>query len=95
MSCHMAIPHGWKNKAFLVNLGCIGDEVSGYAAGCTAIQGTSRQTLAPYYIRTILRIKSWRKSTSWTEPDCGNSGTADDKGKDWMQPACNQANDPF
>lgn len=28
MQCHIAVPHGWKNKAFLVNLNDVGPEAT-------------------------------------------------------------------
>ena len=40
--CHVAVPHGWKNKAFLVNLNDVGPEVGGPSGGqevCTGGDG--------------------------------------------------------
>lgn len=86
MACHIAVPHGWKNKAFLVNLNCVGPEISGYATGCTAVGTTSTETLAPYYNRALLRVNTWNRSGNWAENSCGPmSGTV---GKDWMSSAC-------
>jgi len=65
--CHIAVPHGWKNKAFLVNLDCVGTEV-GLAAGCTSV--TNNYTMAPYYVNARLRVTTWRSSNGWTETSC-------------------------
>lgn len=79
MNCHVALPHGWKNKAFLVNLFCIGSEVNGYPGGCTALTRTpaegstnGRETLnaPPYYYNAYLRLRTWKKSTAWVATDC-------------------------
>lgn len=87
MRCHIAVPHGWKNKAFLVNLECVGPE-GGRPAGCTAVgnstsdgTSTSTETIAPYYYSAALRIKTWQASGQWTEGSCGAPNYS---GKDWM-----------
>lgn len=71
--CHIAVPHGWKNKAFLVNLACVGSEV-GLAPGCTSV--SNNYTMAPYYVNARLRISTWQASSNWTETSCfgGQSG---------------------
>jgi hypothetical protein len=85
MFCHIAVPHGWKNKAFLVNLNCVQTEGgSGYTSSCTAAggnNGTSEQTILPYYYKARLRINSWARSGNWQESSCG-------AGKDWMSSVC-------
>jgi hypothetical protein len=81
--CHVALPHGWKNRAFLVNLNDVGPE-GGQAEG-TNVPGRSF-TNGPYYRGAYLRVKSWANSGSWTESNCGPpTGTA---GKDWMISTC-------
>ncbi|MBF0610690.1 MAG: hypothetical protein G8345_19785 [Magnetococcales bacterium] len=81
--CHAAVPHGWKNKAFLVNLNSVGAE-AGQTEG-TNISG-SVYTQAPYYMGARLRVKTWRTSGNWTAASCGpTSGTA---GRDWMKSNC-------
>ncbi|BAL22726.1 hypothetical protein AZKH_0380 [Azoarcus sp. KH32C] len=86
MYCHIAVPHGWKNKAFLVNLSCVGPE-GGQAAGCTAVGSTtySKETIAPYYNQAVLRVNVWQASGNWTEGSCGAPSY---NGKDWMSSAC-------
>lgn len=75
-TCHISVPHGWKNKAFLVNLLCLGDEVPGYAPGCTSYTwAESSVTLPPYYNQARLRVGSWARSTTWEIQNCmGGSG---------------------
>ncbi|TKB48293.1 hypothetical protein FCL40_13160 [Ferrimonas sediminicola] len=80
--CHVAVPHGWKNKAFLVNLNDVGPE-GGQAIG-TNVSGRS-YTNGPYYRKAYLRIRNWRPSGSWRENDCGKSGSY---GRDWMRNTC-------
>ncbi|NMG44985.1 hypothetical protein GPA22_14755 [Aromatoleum toluvorans] len=87
MRCHIAVPHGWKNKAFLVNLECVGPE-GGKGTGCTPVgndtaggTSTSTETIAPYYNSAVLRIRTWQASGQWTETSCGAPSYG---GKDWM-----------
>ncbi|MDT3670016.1 MAG: cytochrome c3 family protein [Aromatoleum sp.] len=85
-SCHIAIPHGWKNKAFLVNLACVQREGgAGYSDACTNVSGTTRVTIEPYYYRAILRIKTWSRSTAWQIGSCGSSGS---DSENWMSSTC-------
>ena len=77
--CHIAVPHGWKNKAFLVNLNCVGTE-AGRAAGCTSV--STDFTYPPYYVSARLKVQTWAKSTSWQESSCFSNG------KDGMSAAC-------
>jgi ssDNA-binding Zn-finger/Zn-ribbon topoisomerase 1 len=84
MFCHIAVPHGWKNKAFLVNLNCVQEEGgTGFTSTCKAgdpNSNTSEVTLAPYYNKARLRIESWAKSGNWQQSNCG--------GESWMSSAC-------
>jgi hypothetical protein len=72
--CHTAVPHGWKNKALLVNLNDLGPEV-GVAAGTPAPAGS--YTNGPYYYKAVLRVSSFAKSGAWVDTNCG--------GKDYMR----------
>jgi hypothetical protein len=72
--CHTAVPHGWKNKALLVNLRDLGPEV-GLPAGTAAPAGA--YTNGPYYYKAVLRVSSFAKSGAWTDSNCG--------GKDFMR----------
>ena len=77
--CHIAVPHGWKNKAFLVNLNCVGTE-AGLAPGCTSAP-SQVYWKAPYYVNARLRVTTWRASSAWTETSCFN-------GESGMDSAC-------
>ncbi len=81
--CHVALPHGWKNKAFLVNLNDVGPE-GGQVEG-TSVSGSS-YTNGPYYRKAYLRIRSWAKSGSWSENNCGKNSS--NQGEDWMLNTC-------
>lgn len=79
--CHVAVPHGWKNKALLVNLSDVGPEV-GLAAGTAisnsvAINGYTRE---PYYYKAVNMIKTFKASGNWNIGDCGRGDS--DK---WMR----------
>ena len=74
--CHVAVPHGWKNKGLLVNLNDLGPEV-GKTAGTAAPAGT--YTNGPYYYKAVLRVSSFATSGAWSDSDCG--------GKDYMRGA--------
>ncbi|WP_130472633.1 cytochrome c3 family protein [Candidatus Magnetaquicoccus inordinatus] len=83
--CHAAVPHGWKNKAFLVNLNSVGAE-GGQPANTKVGTAYSKFTQAPYYLDAALRIVNWKKSGSWLAADCGWSGTNNDV--NWMKSTC-------
>lgn len=74
MFCHIAVPHGWKNKAFLVNLNCVGKE-GGRAGDCENVSGgaTSAKYLPPYYNGAKIGISTWARSGSWGQSSCGNN----------------------
>ena len=67
--CHEAVPHGWKNKAFLVNLNDIGPE-AGLPAGTAKSQPYSQ---GPYYLGAWLKVNSFAKSGQWSAGNCGGT----------------------
>jgi len=75
-NCHIAVPHGWKNKAFLVNLNDVGPEV-GLLTGTVINRYTDPDwegngyTNGPYYLNAKLYIINFKRSGEWTENDCG------------------------
>lgn len=83
MRCHVAVPHGWRNKAFLVNLNCVGSE-GGKATECTS-HGTSALSFAPYYNDARLRVKTWRASGNWGVASCGQGSSTS---RSWMDANC-------
>jgi hypothetical protein len=80
--CHVAVPHGWKNKAFLVNLNDVGPE-AGLPPGT---QVATPYSQGPYYMNAMLKIRTWKASGQWQETDCGEPGA--NNGKDWMRQTC-------
>ena len=63
--CHTAVPHGWKNKALLVNLNDVGPE-GGQAAGTQVRNNTSAYyNQQPYYLNAVLKIRNFRPSGQW------------------------------
>lgn len=81
--CHVAVPHGWKNKGLLVNKNDIGPEV-GLPPG-TAV-ANSAYTNGPYYRNAMLKIKTFAQSGNWSINSCGATGT---DSRDWMRNTCN------
>lgn len=79
--CHVALPHGWKNKAFLVNINDIGSECAGYSVGTGVSEDFS---CAPYYQNAYAKINSFAQSGQWTDSDCS--------GKDYMRDTCDNPN---
>ena len=85
--CHMAVPHGWKNRSFLVNLNDVGPE-GGLPAGTQVRNGTSNgYNNPPYYLRAVLKIRSFGTPGSWLESNCGSVGFPGNgqSGRNWMR----------
>ena len=95
--CHVAVPHGWKNKAFLVNLNDVGPE-AGLAAGTQVRNNTTAAyNQGPYYMNAILKVRNFKASGNWTASDCGSSGAPGNgqTGRSWMRDSSeNCANPP-
>jgi len=87
--CHVAVPHGWKNKALLVNLNDVGPE-AGLAGGTEVPITTNGQTYSqgPYYMNAKLKIINFRGSGTWREQDCGSASGQGGTGRDWMRAVC-------
>ena len=57
--CHVAVPHGWKNKALLVNLNDVGPEV-GLPAGTQVKNNTTTPyNNPPYYLNAVLKVRTF------------------------------------
>ena len=89
--CHVAVPHGWKNKALLVNLNDVGPEAG--LAGTEVPIGSAGQTynVGPYYMNAKLKIRTFATSGNWAEGNCGSNGTIPGQGgvgRDWMRNVC-------
>ena len=80
--CHVAVPHGWKNKALLVNLNDVGPE-AGLAPGTEVNTNYSN---GPYYRNAYLKIRNFNQDSNWGENDCGP--TTGEGGRDWMRDVC-------
>ena len=98
--CHVAIPHGWKNKVFLVNLNDVGPE-GGEAPGTQLRNGAAGGggmgggmggggapafVRGPYYNRAALKVASFATSGNWSPNDCGSVGAPGNGvvGVNWM-----------
>jgi len=98
--CHVAIPHGWKNKVFLVNLNDVGPE-GGEAAGTQLRNGAGGGggmggggaggaapafVRGPYYNRAALKVASFATSGQWVPANCGSAGPPGNgvTGVNWM-----------
>jgi len=95
--CHVAVPHGWKNKAFLVNLNDVGDEV-GLAPGTQVrLNTTAGYSKAPYYLNAMLKVRTFARSGQWSDTNCGSAGAPGNgqSGRNWMRDSSeNCANAP-
>jgi len=87
--CHVAVPHGWKNKALLVNLNDVGAE-AGLSNGTEVPITSEAQTYdqGPYYMDAKLKILNFRSSGTWRDQDCGSASGQQETGRDWMRNVC-------
>ena len=94
--CHTAVPHGWKNKALLVNLNDVGPE-GGLAAGTQVRNNTTAAyNNGPYYLNAVLKIRNFRPSGQWTAASCGSAGAPGNgqSGRDWMRDSNENCQNP-
>ena len=93
MWCHVAVPHGYKNKALLVNLNDVGPE-GGQSANYEIDADTASYPYyyGPYYNGAVNKIINFKQSRNWADSDCGSKGNKDSggasSGKDWMRNVC-------
>ncbi|MFO1327729.1 MAG: cytochrome c3 family protein [Rubrivivax sp.] len=97
--CHAAVPHGWKNKALLLNLNDVGPE-AGFATGNNEFRSSASNHVynqAPYYLNAKLKVRSFATSGDWSDTNCGSNNMASKfgsnststlSGKDWMKDTC-------
>ena len=97
--CHVAVPHGWKNKALLVNLNDVGQE-AGLAAGNNEwrMNATGQAfNQQPYYLNSKLKVRTFATSGNWVDTNCGSNNSAatfgtngndTNNGRDWMRSVC-------
>ena len=86
--CHIAVPHGWKNKVLLVNLNDVGPESTQGRSGevrTAQIDGLVNEQTGggqvvspyfdgPYYNRAAGKIINFVISGGWTPGNCGSTG---------------------
>lgn len=90
--CHVAVPHGWKNKALLVNLNDVGPE-GGLAPGTEVPLAVDSNGVsqpydnAPYYMGAFNKIVNFATSGQWQVSDCGSA--SGQVGLQWMTTSCN------
>jgi len=88
--CHVAVPHGWKNKALLANLNDVGPE-AGQVEGTEVRRNTSvAYNQGPYYMITMIKILNFRPSGQWIDTACGSrakttANQSNANGRDWMR----------
>ncbi|VAW49340.1 hypothetical protein MNBD_GAMMA04-1977, partial [hydrothermal vent metagenome] len=74
--CHVAIPHGWRNKALLANVNGDPEAVS---CGGNVPCGTDTDSAGPYFQKAYLGGNTggvtWKASGDWRSQNC-NSWTA-------------------
>ena len=96
MWCHTAVPHGWKNRSFLVNLNDVGAE-GGLPPGTQVRNGTRAGYYnPPYYQNALLKIRTFGTSGSWGETNCGSAGAPGNgqSGRDWMRDSSESCTNP-
>ena len=94
--CHVAVPHGWKNKAFLVNLNDVGPEVGLPPGTQVRNDTTAAYNNGPYYLNAMLKIVNFRTSGTWRDIDCGSDGSPGngEVGRDWMRDSSENCENP-
>jgi hypothetical protein len=77
--CHVAVPHGWKNKQLLIDISTAGGST------CAGVEPCSEP---PYILEGYLggsgAAVNWRRSGEWTATDCGGAAMGG-----WMAAGCN------
>ena len=92
------MPHGWKNKALLVNLNDVGPE-AGQPGNAEWRMNANAHAFnqEPYYMNAKLKVRTFATSGNWTEANCGSAGSANTfgananstaTGRDWMNAVC-------
>lgn len=94
--CHTAVPHGWKNKGFLVNLNDVGQE-AGLAPGTQVRNNTTAAyNQGPYYLNALLKVVTFATSGNWQAVNCGSVGPPGNGqvGRDWMRDSNENCENP-
>ncbi len=85
--CHVAVPHGWKNKALLVNLNDVGPE-GGFTTSGNEVSNSGGYDNAPYYNNAMLKVVNFATSGAWSASNCGSASGA--TGRRWMKQTCSR-----
>ncbi len=87
--CHVAVPHGWKNKALLVNLNEVGPEAGNAIPIEVDITSNGQSyTQGPYYMNAKLKVRTWARSGDWDVSNCGSASGQRGSGRNWMENVC-------
>jgi hypothetical protein len=81
--CHAAVPHGWRNKALLVDI--TGDPAAETGNTCGGMEPCN---IGPYYRNAMLGgggAVVWKSSGQWTSANCGGGQPL----ASWMNNICN------
>jgi Doubled CXXCH motif (Paired_CXXCH_1) len=83
--CHVAVPHGWKNKALLVNLNDVGEEAGQPAGGNREYRIPTNDrpgdnfdiayNQEPYYLNAKLKVRTFANSGNWQLVNCGSNNS--------------------
>ena len=96
VSCHVAVPHGWKNKGFLVNLNDVGPEAGLAVATQVRNNTTAGFTAQPYYLNALNKVRTFATSGNWEATDCGSAGDPGngEAGRPWMRDGSENCSNP-
>ena len=94
--CHVAVPHGWKNKALLVNLNDVGPEAGQVAGTQVRNNTTAAYNQEPYYLNAINKIRTFATSGNWSDTNCGSKGAPGNgqSGRSWMRDSSENCTNP-
>jgi hypothetical protein len=92
--CHVAVPHGFKNKGLLVNLNDVGPEAGQTANTEVFVSAASAvaYNAAPYYLNARNKVINFKPSGQWTAADCGSKTNGG--GLSWMKSGSETCSNP-
>jgi Doubled CXXCH motif (Paired_CXXCH_1) len=79
--CHVAVPHGWKNRGLLVNMNDVGPEAGLPPGTVVSYPNKLGYTNGPYYRNAFLKVTSFPSGRTWSENNCNG-------GRDGMKTNC-------
>jgi hypothetical protein len=86
--CHIAVPHGFKNKGLLVNLNDVGGEAGLSSQEIPIGSSNAVYDQGPYYMNAKLKVITFATSGNWEDTNCGSASGQQGTGKDWMGNVC-------